>query len=674
MAIMLQRFNNKLLDFATTKIAEINGYASLVHIEVEFSLVPLTQTNLYLEAILGKIDALLQAASSSQKIPLDALKTLSSDIQGTPVPLLDFVAPKVSVNKNTMANLRKLQAQIEDIPRVFHREMARTYRAARDLALKKLDEPARGLLSAKMLQDESLHSIYARAKTKRDELYDATKDAPNIAEKLLIRPALGRPEPPGVTFPAPGQPLTQKNDQFTGDTKWLELLAKSGSKPISLETNRKFLKLFVSEWGNGDATPLLISQQVLDLFKDVLRGDVLSLLPIQEIRERIEDRILEMVPSKITRSFTYGTELPPEVESATLGIFRPGDGSRLDIAMKFEVDLFPEGLSGAQPEITYGSLGTMGAFDIKLVGNLIDAITLHFVGARFESGSGKQKRFDVDYREFIIGRDLEFVQQLASFLSPGGSGPYVTPTRGFPGIEAGYGLNVGTFAIGNLAFFNISLNVSAILPFDDNPTRFRASLSRRDAPFTISYAPYGGSGFFAIDADADGIVAFEASFEFGGAAAFTIGLLNGQGRLMAGFYIRQTRAGDKTLTELGATFFVGGSANIWIFSLCTALSVRLTHVDGNMTGLAAFTYGFSTPIKDFDFTIEWQKEEEKGFQGQQASLHEQRETQFAGSAIASTSRPEIKTKTVCQSENWKTYSGYFDSKLSPEGMLDDLFN
>src|SRR5690606_20883314 len=116
------------------------------------------------------------------------------------------------------------------------------------------------------------------------------------------------------------------------------------------------------------------------------------------------------------------------------------------------------------------------------------------------------------------------------------------------------------------AFSNINLFVGAVLPFDGSPARFRSSLSTRYNPFTITYLPFGGSGFFAIEANAHGIVVFEAGFEFGGSAAFGFGALSGVGRLMSGFYITVVKLDDVKATRLLGTFFAGGAASILCFS------------------------------------------------------------------------------------------------------------
>jgi hypothetical protein len=672
----------QLETFVTSSIARINSYRLPVTLDFDGTAKPLTDTNAYLTG-LGDVlaQAITDGKAAKNRLSHRQFSEIAADFEGQRLPMLEFLAPSVQVDGASLERLRMLQAEIEAVPAQLKDLLSDQLRLARTEVLKTLDVPAARVLQLDFNDKQGwLLDLYSTLKSERDRQYVQLSESSVklLAGKILVEASDDRLRE-GIFPPADHSKLPQDNDQLAADLIWLQHLLKTPAggtpKPVSNPENFAFFSQFFREWGAGTSTPFKIADQVGDLFKDILRGDVLKLLPVQQIRDEVENHILEMVPSKITRSYKYGTELPPQLESLTLGIFKPGPKSKMAIGMKFEIDLFGDGgLEDLSPTIDFQSIGSLGAFDIKLVGDLLDAITLHFSGATFETRSGQKPKFDIQYNDFTVGPALAFVEQLAAYLSPGGSGPYVTPTRGYPGIEAGYSLNVGIFSIGTLSFSNISLNASALLPFTNKPTRFRASLSRRDAPFTLSYAPWGGSGFFSIDADADGIVGFEASFEFGGAAAFAIGPLTGQGRLMAGFYIRQTKSGDTTVTEMAATFFVGGSANIWIFSFSSSLYVRLGMVKGNMTGLAVYTFSFSLGIKDFNFSVEWRKEEKKGFNGDAtASLSGPRRTRFAGDGGAASSGTVIGVDTTCQSQKWDVYSTYFDTDLSQEDFLNECF-
>ena len=173
---------------------------------------------------------------------------------------------------------------------------------------------------------------------------------------------------------------------------------------------------------------------------------------------------------------------------------------RLVLPVRAKVDL----LKGGQVE--FNAAGFIGPFNIFLIGSLVDALTLKFGGAAFEMKGGAKPHFDVHYLDFEIGEDLKFAQQLQAYLSPkDGNGVFIQPLLTGVGIEAGYGINLGTIGIGATSFFNVSLNVSAELPFDDKESLFKVSLGRRLSPFTMSILPFAGSGYFSVFAAADGV-------------------------------------------------------------------------------------------------------------------------------------------------------------------------
>lgn len=562
-------------------------------------------------------------AADQEPLAEPRLADLQKELESGLSPL-NFVSITASVDpeSKTLAQLRAIQAEIENDIQTLNAELHAGLQRAETAVLKQADGLIKEALkyNFRISKDTySLVSFYQTAVTERAKLIKETPEvvAASLRAAIVAPPSVHHKDIAGVYTPAdtndPTVQILQSNDALAGDAAWLNLAANDA--PLSNVDQRRFLKAFVNEWLNEESAPFVIGKNVVTVISDILRGDIMRFIDLNAIRAQIEEYLLSLVPSEIQMRYGYGVPLGDPVRKATGGIFAPASGSRLDIRTGIVIRL-----NRFEPEIDFSSVGTLGAFDVKLVGDAFDALTLRFKGARFETKGGSKPRFDITYDDYIIGEQLEFVQQLQSILSPSeGSGSFIIPRFGLPGIEAGYSLNLGVFSIGAASFFNISLRTSAILPFGDSDARFRASLSTRSDPFTISYLPFGGSGFFAIEANANGIVGFEASFEFGGAAAFGFGPLTGQGRLMAGVYVRQmTLASNRKLTEITGTFYVGGSARIWIFGFGASLYVRLGMVNGDMSGEAIFTYSFSIGLKDFDFSIEVWKQEEKGFNGQSA--------------------------------------------------------
>lgn len=529
----------------------------------------------------------------------------------------------------------------------------------------------------------SLVSIYTKLVEFRDRLFEHFKSSaffgPEVAKKLLVLPDAARGKVPGFVPGTSKDKLTGENDQLRGDAKWLEFLAASpdDNGPLSNPEKAAFLSEFVREWQVGEATPIVILEQMALLVEDVLSGQLFRYIDFKALREEFEDQLLSLVPTKVRMGYGFAIHLGNEVQKATAGIFRPGPETALGIDMKIEVDLQPA-LDGGQPSVDFMSVGTLGPFDVRLVGDFFDALTLRFSSARFETRAGEKPRFDIVYRDYQIGPELKFVEQLQKYLAPkDGSGAIIRFDPSQPGVEAGYRLQLGDFAVGNLAFSNVGLETTAILPFSDDEALFRASLSSRASPFTLTYAPYGGSGFFSILANVDGIIGFEAGFEFGGSGVFAFGPLSGKGRLMSGVYIRQLKLAETRVTEISMTFFVGGSASIWIFHFGAALSVKMGMVDGDMTGEATFSFSFSMGLSDFEYSVQMQKEEQEGFSGQsQSSLHAPEDTQFAAMGGAQKVRQfknahgaRIISDAKCQSENWNRFRSYFDDTSSPEGYF-----
>ena len=476
--------------------------------------------------------------------------------------------------------------------------------------------------------------------------------------------------------------------------------------PSSRAQALRFLVRWVNNLAQHTSAPERLAMQIRQISIEQLRAELLKRIDFGAIREQIEDEIKRLIPTAATLSYDFDVQIESTAEKVTGGIFKPSDGCALSVHTTTKVDL----LNGLAP--SFSSVGKLGAFDISLIGPL-KAVTLRFNGVTFESSGGPFK-CNLMYEGFQIGPELEFLNALESFFNQEpGSGFYLQPLDGRIGIEAGYSLNVGTISIANLAFFNISLNAAARLPFDDSHATFVTSLSRRDSPFTIAIAPYGGSGFFALEADTRGIVGFEASFEYGGAGAFAYGPLKGQGRVMTGIYLRST----KESTQLSATFFVGGSASIWIFNFGASLYVCANADGDRMVGDATFTFSFSVGWLHYSYhvtvhvSIVWGKggdgstEKKAGKAGdgstdkkvtQKGQADEFGIILFASADVDALDRgartdgpsgpalsdrthsskksnraapvsnpvPKVQVDTSCASIDWGAYLGYFDTNLS----------
>jgi hypothetical protein len=275
----------------------------------------------------------------------------------------------------------------------------------------------------------------------------------------------------------------------------------------------------------------------------------------------------------------------------------------------------------------------------------------------------------------------EFLKELEAYVTPKGGPPPVRPLAGKPGIEASYGINLGSFGVGTLSFSNVTLNAGARLPFTNDEAELFISVGRTDAPFLISSTIFGGGGYLALLANGSGFIGLETSFDYGGVFAFGFGPLTGSGQITLGLYFRARRG---TSSELGMNFMARGSANIACFGMSTSLFVRLTYQDGKMQGVATYTFSFSLGIEDIEFRVDVHVNQgSKAGQGSPTGAFLDLPGVFPRTeyAIASAKdrapavrpRPqphcenadEIRVETPSQTADWIAYRALFDTTLNP---------
>lgn len=431
--------------------------------------------------------------------------------------------------------------------------------------------------------------------TIRDDTLKAAAEYP-VAKAMVEKALLIE------TFDGSCNVLTPTCDRLSKEKEAVVALSRK-EKPVSEKGSE--LQAFADSISGTKSAVAQIIANIGNIWDDIVRGDLVALVDIAAMRDQVEEFVSQLLPVKRTLSYTLGFDFDPDkISKLSGGVFVPKPPSRFELDMLATIDLL-----NAKAEMR--AAGHIGPFDIKLIGDAFDAVTLIFDGVDFSFELGGSPRFDVHYRDFKIGKQLEFIKQLQSYMTPSkdGSGFFIEAMRGQPGIVAGYGINLGTIQLGGVAFSNLLLNAAAELPFTGEAAIFRFALGRALAPFLISVPPYGGGGFVAIYADAQGFRGIEASFEFGGVADFSTGPLVARGRLTTGFYVRSMKVEiegrKRTVTDIYGTFFAGGEASLWIFNFYASLYVRLgmDPESGTMEGVATFSYSFSMGLADFDFQV-----------------------------------------------------------------------
>jgi hypothetical protein len=407
-----------------------------------------------------------------------------------------------------------------------------------------------------------------------------------------------------------------------------------------------------------------------------LKGQIAQLIDVDTPRREIETLIRDLVPHKATMAYKLDTALTPVGDFFTPDTGR--GGGRLTINTVAVVDLTQGNLA---PRTTVK--GVLDPVNVHLFGNAFDVVTLKFKQANFGSEPGSNFKFSIDLEDAQLGEMVQFLQALQTYMTPSdGNGFYLRPASGSPGIEVGYGLNLGTISLGPVSFINVSLNAGCRLPFDDSNALFTISLSRPDSPFLISVGIYGGGGYLALIANGKTIVGFEVSFEFGGVSAFSFGPLTGIGRLTTGIFLRKLY--DSTTIE--GFFFCGGSAHIVCYGISASLMVSISQQPGgSMSGQAVFTFSFSVGPAHIDFHITVFKTQSKLGGSASADPLEPPRTRFAELAsdlppirlaaqqpsAPAKSRLERRSRvyaaTVSPNRNWSKYRRYFANDIGPVG-------
>jgi hypothetical protein len=370
--------------------------------------------------------------------------------------------------------------------------------------------------------------------------------------------------------------------------------------------------------------------QIVSASEAVLRLDLGRFIDFAEIRKTVENEIKALVPANVSLSYNYSTKFEPQgslQELFDLWQYEDGKAKFWEAAGDKTEDNKDDNFivkAKAQINILTGARsvkveGYFQPFQIKLFTKAFDVVTLFFDGASFKSVDGGKPDFKTHLVESKLGSEVEFLKKLESWLCGGqGNGFFLRITsQPMFGLEAGYRFGLPIISIGAVSFINVGLEASVMLPFEPGDAIFHVALSSRDNPFIISAAPYGGGGHVGLFANAKEIVGVEASFEFGGVAAFAFGPLSGIGRITTGIFLSKSVSRGATIQ---GHFFAGGSAHIWIFGMSTSLTVRMGQANGgSMCGSAVFSFSFSYGIDDIEFHVGVSRQEGKGFSGSGSS-------------------------------------------------------
>lgn len=452
-------------------------------------------------------------------------------------------------------------------------------------------------------------------------------------------------------------------------------------------------------WLTRTSSPQILAQNITTIMTAVLRGDIAEFVDLAEVRKQVDEIIRKLVPARIKRSYSlpislkdfdfinFSGEKKDGFEKFTPRSYPEGEPGKLILKAAGEIDLLDPSRSKVSAE------GYLPSFAVKIMPSF-DIATLHFDPAKFIFGPGKPLDCSLKVASVKLGQQVEFISKFANVMGspPGKTGFYWNHlgNRIGAGLEVGYRLPAMQFGIGTLVVSNLSIQLSCELPFTEDDALFKFGIGSATTPFTITNFPFSGSGSLALIANAKGIVGFEASMQYGGGAAFAFGPLTGTGVIQMGIFVRSItpKSGDR-VTDIFAVFYAGGSVHLSIFSFSTSLYVRLTHKDGNLSGIAIFTFSFSLGIKDIEFSVAVFKEqkgsERSGSQsakrGQVIDLapseyamlhHRPSSTSVKHSAnpeVANQGRPQLISLARCPGSDFRRYRTYTVASATPSRPL-----
>lgn len=567
-----------------------------------------------LERIANAVDAIAKSDSKLFKALRNVNEIAAELLKLQTLPDDPTYAQLIAAAKDIGGQLSRLtehaQASVTELKTALHGPAVESLlRIARALTVDALDSvditaplnflarPANTVLGVLVNDDEP--AVLNRLKKSIDELNKRIETLMNnslIAKKMLESLARQINTKKLLIVAPPGK---EDGDLLEVELKYLsDARTLLGRDPAQFVEAWSLIDHIGRVSGPGSARSDLALVQLVNRFAridaDLLRHVVLDVLDLRKLRDELEQLIRELVPTRVRLAYDLDTEM-----KAFREILVPVQGQRLTITMRSEIDLLAAVKNPAAPK--FSVRGDVGRFEVRLLGGAFHAVSLHFKGFTFTAGSGQSPDFKVNFDRVEVGKDAEFLKQLQDYMSPKGDGLFIKPLESAPGIEAGYGLSLGSFGVGYLSFSNVTLNASAELPFSKgNAALFKVSVGRPDAPFLISSTIFGGGGFLAIIAEPKGFVGLEGSFDFGGVFAFGFGPLTGSGQITVGVTFSARRGQG---ARLGGVFMVRGQANIACFGVAASLVVRLRYVDSAMQGEATFTYSFSIGIGDVEFSV-----------------------------------------------------------------------
>ncbi len=404
----------------------------------------------------------------------------------------------------------------------------------------------------------------------------------------------------------------------------------------------------------GMFTDALAAIRVVDAGQAITRA-------LSELLRMVEAQLLalakQFVPTKLTTTYEWKTDIglfPASEEAAVFIPYRLAkktDDPPKDLHLKSEFSF-----DFIDNKLTSTVTGNIAKFNLRLLNSKFHMATITFDKCTFRSKNGSKPEFDIKISAVEMGPMLKFLEPLQRWLSPEGTGFYLTLLKEPPGIEAGYIYNAGLVQIGSLQFINVNFGVAAQLPFDGTEAQFVFRLGSRALPFMVANPPYGGGGYVELVADAKGPRSMTLSIFFGGVSAIRFGPLRAQGRIVAGLYVHSNANRSYLLM---AYFEAVGSGNIACFSISVSLVVKLVQTStGAMYGSSTFSFKFKLGFIKYKYRVTAHYKIKNGKQAQVVRL--------LGTGETGAQDATITVRLWDKARDWEKYRALVDTALLAE--------
>jgi hypothetical protein len=300
----------------------------------------------------------------------------------------------------------------------------------------------------------------------------------------------------------------------------------------------------------------------------------------------------------------------PKIKDALSGLLAqrdPPSGPADPLRPPGRMQLIVRGKMTLAPEAAAAELVVEGLLT-NFVLSLAGMVKVDFNQVRFVSRTGKKMEVTTSIAKVGFAGPLAFAEEIRKAIPIGGFGDAgISPQP--DGIVVKYGLQLPAVGLGVLSLQNIAFNSSLSLPFVENPVGIRFALSERGNPFIVSVAPFGGTGFFALEMRTSGPdrLSVEAAIEFGGIITFNLAdIVKGGVYVLAGVYMLIRSGGSH---EISAHLRIGGYVDVLgLISVSIELYLALTFDGSRLRGMARLTIGVKVLFFSKSFSFEVEKE------------------------------------------------------------------